>query len=1255
MKNFRAIFASLCVILFFTACGSDKKNEDETAKLGSSCSVLGEETCSADSSEIFVCKNYIWHTKKICELNFGEYCQKTESGSYICATLVNNPDQSDDSDSSSLPDANLNEDSDMPDSTDDSDISQENGIEPGETRETDCTGLPANASWNTASSITQTWDGEEWTPSTEATFSTSASTTKCRFVCNENYSWNDIECVAETRTADCSGLPENAEWNIASNITQSWDGEEWTPSSTGTYNSNSSSEECRFKCIENYNWNGTECVAGSRQGTCAPKPANSVWNDDGANGFFPQTWDGTDWVPQTHASAYSTSPDTCHFKCATNYIWNDSTSKCVPASQQAECTGLPENAQWNTASSIVQTWDGSEWIPSSTGSFNTSASNYECYFKCKEHYNWNGSICKAATQPATCTGLPENAKWNSVSDITQTWNGSSWEPSNVGSFNKTASTEECRFKCNEHFSWENSQCVADTQPATCIGLPDNAEWNTVRSITQSWNGSDWTPLATGTYNTVPSTEECRFKCKEEYHWENPGCVSNIRVNAQCSGLPVNASWNSVSSINQNWTSSNGWQPSTTGVYNTVESSEECRFKCNEHYNWSIATSTCNPETQQGNCSGTLPEHAVWNDNGANGKFTQTWSSSGWTPASYASSYSATAGICKFKCDKNYNWNNSKCDAAQTQQVNCTGLPDNAEWNTVSKITQTWDNYLGMWVPSNTGSYNTEGSDSQCRFKCKSGFTWKDSLCLGAGSTRTADCTGLPDFAQWNFATSITQTYNGYSWTPSTNGTYNSTGSYMACYFKCFDDYTWTYQDDNGSYLNKYMCLGEGSKKTANCTDLPNHAQWNTVSSITQTYHKYQKYDMWGNKDGYTYSWEPDLSARYNTTPSLSECRYICESSYDYDGNGKCVKIGDTQTAYCTSLPDENATYNTASNITQTWDGSVWTPSNVSTYNTTASTTQCRFKCNSGYSYNNSNCRSTNQRNLGVICTGQSYCYNNSASLTCPTSSSADFFGQDTQYKSLCTPKSLISKTVSEAFIFEDLNTWLMWQKSVPSDKYTWENAVSYCDGSTYAGYTDWRLPTPQELLTIINNGTYNSALAFSVSVSSDTRLWSSKKNGTSNNVFILNPYYGSIASDQETSTYNLLCVRGNTLPVSSFTESTVSGKVVVKDSNTGLMWQKTYLTDKTWQQALKECEDSNYAGYTNWRLPNKNELASLLNYNKTSAPYSGFSGMPSKTFWSSTTLSSSYSSAWVINFETALAGTDSKTATSNYVRCVRNQ
>jgi len=54
-------------------------------------------------------------------------------------------------------------------------------------------------------------------------------------------------------------------------------------------------------------------------------------------------------------------------------------------------------------------------------------------------------------------------------------------------------------------------------------------------------------------------------------------------------------------------------------------------------------------------------------------------------------------------------------------------------------------------------------------------------------------------------------------------------------------------------------------------------------------------------------------------------------------------------------------------------------------------------------------------------------------------------------------------------IIFDTGTNLLWQQLPPSDKrFTWEKANEHCKSLTLAGYDDWRLPTKEELESLIN-------------------------------------------------------------------------------------------------------------------------------------------------------------------------------------------
>ena len=401
------------------------------------------------------------------------------------------------------------------------------------TQEVECTGLPEYAEWNTATTITQTWSGEEWLPSAAGYYSTSGSSNECRFKCKVNYNWSDGTCVAKTRTTSCTNLPFGAQWNAVSSITQTWNGSDWVPSNESTFNLTQSSKECRFKCKENYTWNATqaECLADTQFTSCINLPSGAKWNQYDK---VTQTWDGSSWQPAP-TGVYNETPSQtqCRYVCDTHYQWNG--SKCVADTQTAACTGLPEYAEWNTATSITQTWNGSGWAPSATGTFNEASSSTECRFKCSGKYGWNGSECAERKRTANCTGLPTNAIWNSVSQIEQTWDGSSWLPTTAGTFSNTASATECKFKCNLNYTWKSQTCTADSRVVNCEGKPANTVWNTAETISQTWDGYAWQPSNTGSYDETASTSECRYKCDADHFWHNSQCVSECD-NDPCEGI-----------------------------------------------------------------------------------------------------------------------------------------------------------------------------------------------------------------------------------------------------------------------------------------------------------------------------------------------------------------------------------------------------------------------------------------------------------------------------------------------------------------------------------------------------------------------------------------------------------------------------------------------------------------------------------------------------------------------------------------------
>ena len=140
----------------------------------------------------------------------------------------------------------------------------------------------------------------------------------------------------------------------------------------------------------------------------------------------------------------------------------------------------------------------------------------------------------------------------------------------------------------------------------------------------------------------------------------------------------------------------------------------------------------------------------------------------------------------------------------------------------------------------------------------------------------------------------------------------------------------------------------------------------------------------------------------------------------------------------------------------------------------------------------------------------------------------------------------------------------------------------------------------------------------------------------------------------------LLLLLAKQIAATPFTDN---GDGTIKDSASGLVWQKCSsgqnattcsgtATALTWATAITACNSLSLASKT-WRLPNRNELQSIVDYTKTSAPMIDATAFPStqSSYWSSTTYAPNTSSAWYVNFDVGIVYSYNKT-NINYVRCV---
>lgn len=264
-------------------------------------------------------------------------------------------------------------------------------------------------------------------------------------------------------------------------------------------------------------------------------------------------------------------------------------------------------------------------------------------------------------------------------------------------------------------------------------------------------------------------------------------------------------------------------------------------------------------------------------------------------------------------------------------------------------------------------------------------------------------------------------------------------------------------------------------------------------------------------------------------------------------------------------------------------------------------------------------------------------------------------------------------------------TGLMWMKANSGTK-IWTNALN-ASYVTNGGYVDWRLPTANELRSLVNYGstlsvmlptvhpfgaaiqpnyfwtgtTYpdNTGYAYAVHFGEGTLNYYAKGSvaytlycrGAASyfpprteapDGYLTLAETGQTQSYQERDDGDVRA--GFTVPSPRFTRLGPYDPTYVRDNLTGLIWYQSlgyssydspYESD--WYHAVDLAQS--FSGfYTDWRLPNIRELQSLFDYSQTSpalpAGHLFWNVQTNAYYWSSTTCDSDTNKAWVINMST---------------------
>lgn len=237
-----------------------------------------------------------------------------------------------------------------------------------------------------------------------------------------------------------------------------------------------------------------------------------------------------------------------------------------------------------------------------------------------------------------------------------------------------------------------------------------------------------------------------------------------------------------------------------------------------------------------------------------------------------------------------------------------------------------------------------------------------------------------------------------------------------------------------------------------------------------------------------------------------------------------------------------------------------------------------------------------------------------------------------------------------------------------------DEAVAARDAANTAavcGYTDWTVPAPSDLQSLVNYGVSSGLAAIDGNWFTAKSAWyvtlTQYLSGASNNVWLVDFTRGQVNGIGALTGSAELRLMRLAVPVATrFTYSSDGSEV--NDAQTGLIWQRCTAA-QVWNNTTSTCTGgitlyphADALAYaktqTVWRLPNVKELASLVNTTRVSPAIdvAAFPGMPSATgvgYWSSTPDVQTPASAWSVDFSGLGAVASQARSSSNFVRLVR--
>jgi len=322
-------------------------------------------------------------------------------------------------------------------------------------------------------------------------------------------------------------------------------------------------------------------------------------------------------------------------------------------------------------------------------------------------------------------------------------------------------------------------------------------------------------------------------------------------------------------------------------------------------------------------------------------------------------------------------------------------------------------------------------------------------------------------------------------------------------------------------------------------------------------------------------------------------------------------------------------------------------------------------------------------------TGQNACYNATVATPCPDGT---FTRQDADFPNIPAARSFTGPTAHPTYTTDyttkDNVTGLVWKScsegmsgpacasgaaSLTTWTYANETACTSLNtqygGAGYGGYANWRLPSIEEIRTLVNASvTSPSTDQAAFPATQGAIYWSSSTVLTnSNNAWTISFTNGFYTGNAKTNSYHTRCVAGGGGVYQPALAD--NGNGTITDSTNGLLWAKCSLDGGgailpyasnctgtvgtiTWQNALQNCTNLVFANRS-WRLPSLAELTSIIDMTQTGTTLNQtiFPATLAGIYWTSTTSSFSFVNAMFNNFAGGSSSSGAKASVYS-VRCV---